>query len=119
LFDADVDVSQAASTAQRPSLVDALLTSDVYAQRRGTRAPLPDERVAALVGALLARGGRATMDTLAAQAGIPAHRISGTITALRKLLQVEGYPVLTLDPDGVTILLNEELMVEQFQLAKP
>ncbi|HEX5540181.1 MAG TPA: BREX-2 system phosphatase PglZ, partial [Micromonospora sp.] len=107
-----------ADTAASPTLVDALLASDRYAQRRGTRAPLPDERVSALVGALLAGGGRATLDTLAARSGVPAHRISGTITALRRLLQVEGYPVVTLDPDGQTVLLDKELLIEQFGLEK-
>jgi hypothetical protein len=99
-----------------PGLVDALISSDRYAQRRDTRAPLPDDRVAALLGTLLSGGGRATLDTLAARAEIPAHRIGGTITALRRLLQVEGYPVITLDPDGQTVHLNEDLMVEQFDL---
>ncbi|HEX5543373.1 MAG TPA: BREX-2 system phosphatase PglZ [Micromonospora sp.] len=102
-----------------PTLVDALLASDRYAQRRGTRTPLPDERVAALVGALLGGGGRATLDTLAARSGVPAHRIGGAITALRRLLQVEGYPVVTLDPDGRTVLLDKELLVEQFDLEQP
>ncbi|WP_412747213.1 BREX-2 system phosphatase PglZ [Krasilnikovia sp. MM14-A1004] len=98
------------------TLADALLASDAYRQRRGTRAPLPDERVAALVGALLAGGGRASLDGLAAGAGIPAHRIVGVITALRKLLQVEGYPVLTIDPDGQTAKLDVPLLIEQFEL---
>lgn len=102
--------------AASPGLIEALLASDVYRQRRGTRAPLPDERVAALVGALLDGGGRATLDGLAAQAGIPAHRIGGTVTALRKLLQVEGYPVLAMDADGQTVKLDVDLLVEQFGL---
>lgn len=105
------------STSDRPpGLVAALLASEVYRQRRGSRAPLPDDRVAALLEALLAGGGRATMDTLSARAGIPAHRITGTVTALRRLLQVEGYPVIEIDPDGRTVKLNEPLLREQFML---
>lgn len=100
----------------RPALVDALLASDVYQQRRGTRAPIPDERVAALVGVLLAGGGRARLDTLAAHANVPAHRIDGTITALRKLLQVEGYPVIEMDPDGEVVKLDVGLLAMQFHL---
>jgi hypothetical protein len=119
LFDLEpTRVSATPATAARPALVDALLASDVYAQRRGTRAPLPDDRVAALLSVLLARGGRATMDTLAAQAGIPAHRIGGVVTALRKLLQVEGYPVLDIDADGRTVKLDEALLIEQFHLER-
>jgi hypothetical protein len=47
---------------------------------------------------------------------VPAHRIGGTVTALRKLLQVEGYPVLAMDPDGRTVKLDVALLVEQFGL---
>jgi hypothetical protein len=116
LFDLAPQTPPAASPPQGPSLIDALLASDLYRQRRDARAPLPDERVAALLGILVAGSGRASLDSLAAQAGIPAHRIAGTITALRKLLQVEGYPVLTLDADGQTVKLDRSLLIEQFHL---
>ncbi|MEV4493442.1 BREX-2 system phosphatase PglZ [Micromonospora coxensis] len=99
-----------------PGLLTALLASDRYAQRRDPRVPLADDRVAALLSTLIAGGDRATFDTLAARAGVPAHRISGTVTALRKLLQVEGYPVITLDPDGRTVHLDRALLIEQFEL---
>jgi hypothetical protein len=107
-----------AARDQLPALVTALLGSDVYAYRRdrSARAVLPDERVAAMLGVLLAGGGRATRDTIAARAGIPAHRITGVVTALRRLLQVEGYPVIEVDPDGQTVKLDEALLREQFGL---
>ncbi|EEP73861.1 LOW QUALITY PROTEIN: bacteriophage resistance protein pglZ, partial [Micromonospora sp. ATCC 39149] len=101
------------------TIVKALLASPVYADRRGTRAPLPDERVAAMVATLVAGNGRATLETLATRAGIPVHRVTGTFTVLRRLLQVEGYPVLSLDPDGRTAKLDIALMVEQFGLEVP
>ncbi|MEU3458035.1 hypothetical protein ABZ671_31255 [Micromonospora sp. NPDC006766] len=68
------------------------------------------------MAALLDGGDRAAPDTLAARAGVPAYRIHGTMTALRRLLQVEGYPVITMDPDGRTIHLNRALLIEQFEL---
>jgi hypothetical protein len=120
LFDLDpVPPAPVAETPPPPAhdrLIAALLASPIYAERKGTRAPLPDERVAALLGVLLQRGGRATLDTLAANAGIPAHRISGVVTALRKLLQVEGYPVIEIDPDGRTVHLSVPLLTDQFHL---
>jgi hypothetical protein len=107
----------AASPAQpRDDLVAELLVNDLYKQRRDPRAPLPDERAAALLRTLITGGDRATMDTLAARAGIPAGRIFGVVTALRKVLQVEGYPVLSVDPDGVTVKLDRSLLIEQFHL---
>ncbi|MEU5905372.1 BREX-2 system phosphatase PglZ [Micromonospora sp. NPDC047467] len=108
---------QPAPTA--PDLVTALLASDRYAQRRDPRLPLADERVAALLGTLMAGGDRATLDTLAARSGVPAHRINGTVAVLRRLLQVEGYPVITLDADGRTVHLNRALLIEQFELEQP
>ncbi|ATL66674.1 BREX-2 system phosphatase PglZ [Nocardia terpenica] len=102
----------------RSPLAESLLSSETYRRRRGTRAPLPDDRVAALLDVLVARGGRATLETLAAQAGVPAHRIAGTVTALRKLLQVEGYPVVEMDPDGQTVKLDRDLLIEQFGLER-
>ncbi|MEU8004188.1 BREX-2 system phosphatase PglZ [Catellatospora sp. NPDC049111] len=98
-------------------LIAALLASPVYVSRRGSRTDLPEERVAALVNALVAApGGRLRKDTLAANAGVPAHRIGPTLAALRRLLQVEGYPVLDVDPDGQTVILDEQLLREQFGL---
>jgi hypothetical protein len=116
------EVAPAAATSphpqapQRPELIDRLLASELYGTRRRTRAPLPDDRVAALLEVLLTGNGRATMETLAARAGIPAHRIRGFVTELTRLLQVEGYPVLTVDPDGQTVKLDAVLLTEQFQL---
>jgi hypothetical protein len=100
----------------KPDLVTELLVSAVYRQRRDPRAPLPDERAGALLRTLIDGGDRSTMDTLAARAGIPAGRIHGAVTALRKQLQVEGYPVLSIDPDNVTVKLDRALLIEQFQL---
>ncbi|MER7164662.1 BREX-2 system phosphatase PglZ [Micromonospora sp. NPDC000207] len=99
-----------------PDLVSDLLASDRYAQRRAARGSLSDDRVAALLNTLIAGGDRARTDTLAARAGIPAHRITGAVTALRRLLQVDGYAVVTIDPDGRTLHLDRKLLVEQFEL---
>ncbi|TDC00434.1 BREX-2 system phosphatase PglZ [Micromonospora fluostatini] len=116
LFDPDPRPSAAPEPHPAPDTVSALLASARYAQRRGARAALPDDRVAALLTTLIAGGGRARMDTLAARAGIPAHRITGAVTALRRLLQVDGYAVIRLDPDGRTLHLDEGLLIEQFEL---
>jgi hypothetical protein len=118
LFDV-VPISPAQpTTGQAPPLVSALLASDIYRERRklAGRTALPDDRVAALISVLLAAGGRVRIDSLAAESKIPAHRIAPTIAALRRLLQVEGYAVLDMDPDGQSVVLDERLLREQFQL---
>lgn len=118
LFEVVPEAPAAPAAGEPPTLVRALLASQTYRTRHrlAGRAALPEARVAALLAALVAAGGRARIDSVAAQAGIPAHRINLTVTALRRLLQVEGYPVLDIDPDGQTLVLDERLLREQFQL---
>jgi hypothetical protein len=113
-----VRAGTAATVAETTPLVAALLASETYRNRHRLvgRATLPDERVAALLTVLVNAHGRARMDTVAAGAGIPAHRIHLTVTALRRLLQIEGYPVLDIDADGQTLVLDERLLREQFRL---
>ncbi|MFC0532815.1 BREX-2 system phosphatase PglZ [Phytohabitans kaempferiae] len=113
-----VSPAPTAAAGAVPAVVSALLDSDIYQKRHKLlgRSSLPDDRVSALLSALVDAGGRARVETVAAEAGIPAHRINLTITALRRLLQVEGYPVLDIDPDGQTLVLDERLLREQFQL---
>lgn len=116
LFEMAAPRPAAPAAPAKPDLIGELLASAVYRQRRDPRAPLSDERAGALLRTLVDGGDRATMDTLAARAGIPAGRIHGAVTALRKQLQVEGYAVLSIDPDNVTVKLDRVLLVEQFRL---
>ena len=98
-----------------PAWIKALLGSEVYAsQRAGAgRQALDDDRASALLVALHRRGGTALLDTLAADAGIPSLRIRGTITSLRRVLNVDGYDVVGLADDG-TVSLNRSLLAVQF-----
>ena len=44
---------------------------------------------------------------------------AGLLATLRRVLNVDGYPVIELDPDGVTVVLDRELLREQFELGDP
>lgn len=106
----------------RPELVTALLAAAPYRRNpklKQASQSLPDDRVAALLTALLAAGGRLRMDALAATAGVPAQRIAGTVTVLRRLLSVEGYQSVTVDSDGQTVVLDERMLRDQFGLGDP
>jgi hypothetical protein len=74
--------------------------------------------VLAVLRALLGAGGRLPEDALAGVTEIPVHRLRGTMTALQRLLNVEGYEVVGYDPDGVTVVLDLPLLREQFELAR-
>jgi hypothetical protein len=111
--------------ADRPTVADelvaALLASPVYEvqRERARRVRLDEPKVAAMLGALLAAGGRLPQAALAAAAGIPEFRLPGVMSALQRLLNVDGYEVVGYDPDGETVVLDRALLQEQFRLQGP
>lgn len=115
----EIDIPEPAPTpAGRPdeALVDALLSSPIYLAQKaryGARAT-SDETVRAAVSVLLAQAGRVHRDTLATAAAIPAIRLTTTLAALRRQLNVEGYDVLSVDVDDVTVVLDIPLLRQQF-----
>ncbi|NUU18464.1 BREX-2 system phosphatase PglZ [Cellulomonas humilata] len=100
------------------ALVDALLQSPTYAEQRrhSGRHPLDDGVVQAFVLGAIRRGGRAHRYTLAAEAGVATPLVAGTIVSLRRLLNVDMYPVIKEDEDGVTLVLDAALLRQQFDL---
>lgn len=116
-FDVEVDTPATVLTVDpTASLVDDLLTSPIYEAQRaryGARAA-NDDVVRRVVALLISAGGRMHRDSVASAAGIPAPRMTGVLNSLRRQLNVEGYDVLALDPDQVTVLLDLTLLREQF-----
>ena len=97
---------------------ERLVRTPGYQRRRetGGRHPIDDSDAIAVVDSLVAGGGRAHQDTLATRLGVPAHSFRGVLTALRRVLNVDGYEVIRVDPDRVTVILDEQLLLEQFGL---
>src|SRR5699024_2150357 len=115
----DIDVSQPdAPNKPKPDMVGQLLSSETYDMQRtraGRMAPT-DADVAGVVRVLEAAGGRVHRDTLATTLGLTAHGLRTRLVALRRVLNVEGYPVIDVDADGVTMVLDASLLQEQFDL---
>lgn len=101
-----------------PAWLDALLASPTFAaqRERAPRTGVPDERVRVVLGALGRHGGRLTLGALAAEAAIPPARLTGTLAALRPLLNLDGYGVLTVDVDADAVTVDVDLLREQFGL---
>lgn len=118
LFDAEPAEAAASAAPVAVGLAVALVASETYVARRGLagRHPVDESIVVAVIGALDAGAGRAHRDTLAAAAGVAATAFAGLLSALRRVLNVEGYPVVELDADGVTVVLDVPLLREQFKL---
>jgi hypothetical protein len=112
--------SVAAPAAPSAELVaGAVLRSAVYRGQRGIagRVAVSDERVRALLVALLEapdRRLRRHQAATALQVSPPA--IPGAVAQVGRLLNVEGYKVIALDVDGETVVLDEALLREQFEV---
>ncbi|MBW3603230.1 MAG: BREX-2 system phosphatase PglZ, partial [Actinobacteria bacterium] len=109
-------VEQAPAPA-RPDWLEAWLASEEFAaQRRGhARVQLDDARIAALLAALDTAGpvGR---EALAREVGMAPTRLDGALSVLRRLVNLDGYPVLSIDRDADEVTLDVGLLREQFGL---
>ncbi|MBU6244327.1 MAG: BREX-2 system phosphatase PglZ [Actinomycetales bacterium] len=112
----EIDIPVAPVDEPLASLVEAVLSSPIYQAQRaryGARA-ISDEVVRGALTLLIAQGGRAHRDTVAAAAGIAQLRWEGAVSNLRRQLNVEGYSVFSIDVDEVTVLLDIPLLRQQF-----
>ena len=120
----DVEAATPAPTgAADPAstLAQELISSPIYQAQRaryGARAT-DDGLVGRVVTLLAASGGRMHRDSVASAAGIPAARMTGVLSALRRQLNLEGYEVISIDPDQVTVLLDTALLRVQFLTGGP
>lgn len=123
LFDLDpeepLDVSPASRPATEiPKWVAALLKSTTFGQQKklaGRSAPT-DEVFRTLLTALDARGGKMTSAALARVMNFPPLRLRGLLAVAQRVLNVDGYAVLTRDESSDTVELNLELLRRQFDL---
>ena len=74
-----------------------------------------DDQVRGLLGALLAAPSHRLSPAAAAAAlQVSPVTLRGAVLHVQRLLNVEGYPVLRVDADGATLILDEDLLREQF-----
>ena len=95
----------------------AVVKSGVYASQKkiAGRASVSDDQIRRLLGALLQAPGRRLVPALAATAlAVSPVLLRGAVLHAQALLNVEGYPVLRVDADGSTVVLDEALLGEQF-----
>jgi len=118
LFD-PVEPEPSAAPAAASPLAAAAIRSPTFADQRrlAGRAAVTDQQVRQLLEALLAAPARRLPPTSAAVAlGVAPATLRGAVLHTQRLLNVEGYAVLRLDVDGATVVLDETLLREQFEL---
>lgn len=83
-------------------------------RQRAGRMAVSDGRLRALLTYLDAQGGRAGIEQLAAQIKQPRMRMRGIIAAMERMLNVDGYPIVSVEHSNGTVLLNMDLLKKQF-----
>jgi hypothetical protein len=102
-----------------PTWLEKLFQSPVLAEQKALsqgRGLPSDDEVRRLLLAITERGGRMTRSTLAQRLGTPAFRVTGLLAATRRLLNVDGIQVLDIDEASDTVILNQALLQQQFEV---
>ncbi len=92
-----------------------MLASEIYlAQRQlAARVALPDEQMALLLEALESRGGKLTRSALAQRLGVTEMRLTGMLSVIRRVLNVDQAQVIRVDETAGTVEFDQALLVEQ------
>jgi hypothetical protein len=95
---------------------DAVIASDTYAVQLGaiTRSKPEEARVRSTWGVLHSRGGVAAFAVIAQATGMPPVRVGGFLSVMARLLNVDGFGVLTVDTTAQEVRLDEPLLIAQF-----
>jgi hypothetical protein len=103
--EAEDDALFAAPKVVPTSVVERVLASGVIKEQltRHRRGAMPAERLAVLLEALHSRGGTATREVVARTLDVPAGRVGSQVTAAQRVLNIDGYPVLSIDGDSVRL----------------
>ncbi|MBX6311844.1 MAG: BREX-2 system phosphatase PglZ [Isosphaeraceae bacterium] len=120
LEDADEPAAppQMRAAEEGPEWIDDLFRSPTFKEQKklaGRTVP-PDDTFRGLLLALERRGGKLTSGALAIAMNYPAMRLRGLLAVMQRVLNIEGYAVLTRDDASDTVELNRELLKRQFDL---
>lgn len=103
-----------------PSLpwVEQLLGSEIYRAQKALagRASVDGGVVGDVVSALIRVGSSAPMATVEYEAGLRPGALRPLLPVLRRLLNVDGYPTLSMRDDG-TLAIDETLLRQQFGIS--
>ncbi len=112
------DENVAAGQPAAPSWIPALLASAVFDQQKrmaGRALPSPEEMTRFCL-ALDVHGGKLTVTALARHTEQSSLRMRPLLAVMQRILNVDGFAVLTRDEASDTVELNRELLQRQFDL---
>lgn len=111
------DFAQAQQSGD-PGWIHALLNSPVFAKQKESVGPAKavDKHLAVLLEALDRAEGKLPLVALARAVKTPAARLNALIAVLQKILNIDGYQILSRDDDSGSIELNRDLLCRQFEI---
>lgn len=100
-----------------PSWLDRLFESETFHEQRALhrRVKLEDDRIRQMLLALDERG-KLTRLALAQRLGVAHVRVPGILSALRRVLNVEGFDVIQVDEASDTVSFDRALLCRQFEI---
>lgn len=115
---AAVDLPPSTADSAPQDWIGLLLASPIYASQRqlAARVALPDDKMRLLLEALSERGGKLSRTALANRLSLAEVRMGGLLSAVRRMLNVDQAPVLTVDETAGSVELNMTLLRQQFRL---
>jgi hypothetical protein len=104
------------SMAPTDNWLERLMTSPLLARQRERigRIALPPDRLHTLLAKLQRHGGRCSIEQLASAIDQPALRMRGVISVLERMLNVDGFAIVTMEQGSGTVLLDVSLLKAQF-----
>ena len=114
----EIDDLFARRAPERPGWIESLLTSNAlkHQRERVGRLALEDERLEKLLRCLQDNGDRASITQLASAIGQPQMRMRGVLSILQRMLNLDGYPALTIESATQTVMLDVRILRTQFEL---
>ena len=99
-------------------LVATLFRSPIFERQKNLagRSVPSDEILRSVLSALDQRGGRMTSAAIARAVNYPPMRLRGLLAVMQRVLNIDGFAVLTRDETSDTVELNRELLKRQFDL---
>jgi hypothetical protein len=101
-----------------PDWITTLLSSPVFEEQKqlGGRAVPDNDVFARLLSAIDERGGKLTSPALARAIQFSPMRLRGLLAIAQRVLNVDGFPVLTRDEISDTVELDRSLLCRQFDI---
>ncbi len=125
LFDMELDKEEQEKPTPKPAVtpesadwIAALLASQAYQDQKAMvrRHPVEDHLMQTGLAALDASGGIMTPAAFAKAAGVSTARLDGLVARMQRVLNVDGYEILTFERNENRVELNVAKLKRQFDL---